>query len=69
MSELSTLFTVSIDTIITITPFLSVRNMILETLEQYNNYAAFLGWVFYITGLVYIAALVCYGFGKQAVGE
>ncbi|CAP23522.2 Protein CBR-CLH-1 [Caenorhabditis briggsae] len=47
----------------------SVRNFLLETLEQYNNYAAFLGWVFYITGLVYLAALVCYGFGKQAVGS
>ncbi|CAO4365179.1 unnamed protein product [Caenorhabditis nigoni] len=45
------------------------RNFLLETLEQYNNYAAFLGWVFYITGLVYLAALVCYGFGKQAVGS
>ncbi|CAI2333487.1 unnamed protein product [Caenorhabditis sp. 36 PRJEB53466] len=45
------------------------RNYILEISEQYNNYAAFLVWVFYITGLVYIAALICYGFGKQAVGS
>lgn len=45
------------------------RNYLLENLEKYNNYAAFTGWVLYITGLVYIAALVCYGFGKQAVGS
>ncbi|CAG8860237.1 CBS domain-containing protein [Caenorhabditis elegans] len=45
------------------------RNFMLESLEQFNNYAAFCGWVFYITGLVYLAALVCYGFGKQAVGS
>ncbi|CAB3403791.1 unnamed protein product [Caenorhabditis bovis] len=45
------------------------RNYLFESARESHRYTGFLAWVLYITGLVWLAALTCYAFGKQAVGS
>lgn len=45
------------------------RITIFHNARNVNEYFGFVVWLLYITGLVWLASVVCYAFGKQAVGS